>query len=231
MSDTILVAGATGGVGQQVTHQLLLAGTPVRALVRDLEKASRILDYQAELHEGDTSESQSLSAALQGIRQVICTIGSRATSGGNPEKVDYEGVRNLVEAARAGGIEHFVLVSSIGVTNPNHPINRFGNVMTWKLRGEDILRASGLTYTVVRPGGLIDDPGGRKGVRFAQGDRISGRVTRADTAAACIQALTQHGARNTTFEMINTEDGEQANWNALFASLKPDASYNTTLWE
>jgi uncharacterized protein YbjT (DUF2867 family) len=224
MSDTILVAGATGGVGQQVTHQLLMAGTTVRALVRDLDKASRILDYQAELHESDTSQPQSLTTALQNIRQIICTIGSRATSGGNPEKVDYEGVRNLVEAARAGGIEHFVLVSSIGVTDPNHPINRFGNVMTWKLRGEDVLRGSGLTYTIVRPGGLVDEPGGRKGVRFAQGDTLSGRVTRADTATACIQALTQHGARNTTFEMINTDDYGQVNWNALFASLKPDSA-------
>src|SRR5262249_15321202 len=128
-----------------------------------------------------------------------------------------------VVAATAGGIEHFVLVSSIGVTNPDHPINRFGNVMAWKLRGEDVLRGSGLTYTIVRPGGLIDDPGGRKGVRFAQGDPISGRVTRADTATACIQALTQHGARNTTFELINTDEDSETNWSALFASLIPDS--------
>jgi uncharacterized protein YbjT (DUF2867 family) len=199
-----------------------MAGLSVRALVRDLEKASRILDYQAELHEGDAGEPHTLVDALAGVRQVICAIGSRATSGGNPEKVDYEGVRNLVQAAKCGGGERFVLVSSIGVTNPDHPINRFGQVMTWKLRGEDVLRASGMSYTVVRPGGLTDNAGGRKGVRFDQGDRITGRVTRADVATACIQALTQPGARNATFEMVNTDEDGQPDWAALFSSLRPD---------
>jgi uncharacterized protein YbjT (DUF2867 family) len=203
-------------------YQLLLVGTPVRALVRDLEKASRILDYQAELHEGDAGAPHTLGEAMQGIRQVICTIGSRATSGGDPEEVDYLGVRNLVVAANAAKIEHFVLVSSIGVTDANHPLNRFRNVMSWKLRGENELRDSGLSYTVIRPGGLTDEPGGRKGVRFAQGDTITGRVTRADVATACIQALMQPAARDTTFEMVNTEEDAGADWNALFAALKPD---------
>lgn len=222
MSGSILVAGATGGVGQQVTHQLIIAHRAVRALVRDAQQASRILDYQAEHVEGDVTRPASLAAALRDVRYVICTIGSRAVHGGNPEQVDYTGVRNLVEAAKAAGVAHFVLVSSIGATQPDHPVNRFGQVLTWKLRGEDAVRNSGLSYTVVRPGGLIDEPGGRKGIVFAQGDCITGRVTRADVAAVCIQSLAQPAARNVTFEVINNDDAPPSDWPRVFATLKPD---------
>jgi uncharacterized protein YbjT (DUF2867 family) len=222
MSETIFVAGATGGVGQQIVHKLIAANRPVHALVRDVQKASRMLDHQAELVEGDVTEPDGLVAALDGIRLVICTIGSRAVNGGNPQLIDYEGVCNLVQTAKAINVERFVLVSSIGVTQPDHPLNKFGQVMAWKLKGEDVLRESGLTYTVVRPGGLIDEPGGRNGIRFEQGDRITGRVTRADVAEVCIQSLAQPAARHVTFELINNDDAPPGDWAALFAALKTD---------
>jgi uncharacterized protein YbjT (DUF2867 family) len=220
MDEAILVAGATGGVGQQAAHQLIMAGRPVRALVRDLTQASRILDYQAELVEGDAGQPETLRKAVEGVRQVICTIGSRASMGGNPIRVDYEGVRNLAQAARAAGVEHFVLVSSIGATQPDHPTNRFSNVLVWKLRGEEVVRESGLTYSVIRPGGLVDEPGGRMGVRFAQGDTLNGKVTRADVATACIEALTHPSGRNVTFEMVNTEEEEEVDWGRLYEALR-----------
>ncbi len=222
MDAPVLVAGATGGVGQQVAHRLVQSRRAVRAIVRDPIAAARVLDFQTELITADVTNAASLTPAFRGVRHVVCTIGSRAVEGGNPERIDYMGVRNLVDTACAAGVEHFVLVSTIAVTQRDHPLNRYGRVLDWKLKGEDWLRASGLTYTIVRPGGLVDDPGGRLGVTVDQGDRISGRVTRADVAEACLAAFAHRAARNVTFEMINSAAPGPADWAALFASLAPD---------
>jgi len=55
------------------------------------------------------------------------------------------------------GVERFVQISSMGVTNPYHYLDKnLDNVLRWKLRGDEVLRASGLRYTIVRPGGLTD---------------------------------------------------------------------------
>ena len=220
----ILVAGATGGVGQELVRQLLKTGARVRLLVRAEKRARKLFSDGIEIMPGDTRLPDSLPAALAGIRYVICATGTRSPFGKNsPQHVDYEGVRNLAQAARAAGVEHFVLVSSISVTRPENPLNKFGRVLDWKLAGENALRASGLNYSVVRPGGLSDRPSGQVSLQFDQGDRISGMVGRADVAQACLQALLHPETRNATFEMIeNPAAPTPPDWAALFAGLKPD---------
>ena len=223
MSDTVLIAGATGGLGQHVVQKLLRLNQSSVALVRNISNARTLLGPQVSLIVGDTREPGTLTAPLQGVRYVICATGTKAPLGGNsPEHVDYEGVRNLVEAARAARVERFVLVSSIAVTKPDHPLNAFGKVLTWKLKGEEALRSSGLAYTIVRPGGLTDEPGGYHGLKIDQGDRMMGRISRADVAEVCIQTLHQPAARNTTFEVIETDGTLPADWASFFAALKSD---------
>jgi uncharacterized protein YbjT (DUF2867 family) len=220
----ILVAGATGGVGQRVVRKLLIQGQPVRILVRNAAKARKLFGAGPEVAVGDVRRPETLAEPMQGIEAVICTIGARVPLGDNsPKQVDYEGVRNLVEAAQAAGVKHFVLVSSLSVTNPEHPLNAVGNVLTWKLKGEETLRKSGLTYTIVRPGGLTDEPSGLTALQFDQGDHIMGRISRADVAEICIQALSQPAAADVTFEVIETEGPPPTDWGKLFGGLKPDA--------
>ncbi len=228
MTDTILIAGATGGVGQQLVAQARAAGQPVRVLTRSAERARALWggDPGVEIVPGDTTRLETLTRPVTAVRAVICATGADGPAGPySPEHVDYEGVRNLVLSARAAGVGYFVLVSSIAVTHPEHPLNKFGQVLTWKLRGEAVVRTSGLPYTIVRPGGLTDAPGGRSALRLDQGDRITGRVSRADVATVCLQALRQERALNTTFEMVAV-DGRapeaQAAWDDLFAALAPD---------
>jgi len=222
-TERILVAGATGGVGRLIVRQLLDQGRTVRTLVRDVKQAQTTLGQNVELMLGDTRRPETLTPALAGIDIVMCATGSRLSSSDNmPQQVDYEGVRNLVEAAKSARVKHFLLVSSLAVTRPEHPLNRFGQVLTWKLRGEDTLRQSGLAYSVVRPGGLTDEPGGQKGIQVDQGDRITGRISRANVAEVCVQALDQPGARNVTFEIIEGDDAPPADWRAFFANLRSD---------
>ena len=74
--------------------------------------------------------------------------------------------------------------------------------MDQKFKGEECLRGSGVPYTVVRPGGLKDEPAGLKKLIAAQGDTASGSVSRADVAAVCVAALSDAAARNVTMELV-----------------------------
>lgn len=230
MSSPVLIAGATGGVGRHLIGKLTAQDQEVRALVRDKGQAQEFFGTQAclTLVEGDARSSITLPRAVVGARAVICTIGAKAPVGeDSPEKIDYEGVRNLVLAARNAGIGRFILVSSIGVTHPEHPLNNFGRVLDWKLKGEQSLRTSGLIYTIIRPGGLTDEPGGMHGIRIDQGDRLgSGRISRSDVAGICLAALDDIATYHTTFEVIAEEGTQPADLGALFAMLKTDRELN-----
>lgn len=224
MRSDILVVGATGGVGQHVVRKLIARGQAPRCVVRDMNHAEDLFDGQVEFHIGDIREPDTLPEAFADIRVVICATGSRMPFGNNgPQHVDFEGIANLTLAALAAQVEHFILVSSVAVTRAeNNPLNNFGNVLEWKLRGEDSLRSSGLAYTIVRPGGLRDDPGGEFRIEFDQGDTISGLITREDVAEVCLQALAYPEAYNATFEVVQTDEPGPNDWKALFSTLEPD---------
>ncbi len=95
-------------------------------------------------------------------------------------------------------------------------------MLEWKLRGEDALRSSGLAYTIIRPGGLRDDPGGVFRIQFAQGDHISGVISREDVAEICLQALNFPEAYNATFEVVQMDEPGPNNWKDLFSVLESD---------
>lgn len=219
----ILITGATGGLGQQIVRLLLERNASIRLLVRNTKKARKIFGDNVELVSGDTRRPETLLPALEGIHKVINSTGTRMPIGANsPETVDFIGVGNLVKAASTVGVKRFLLVSSIAVTKPDHPLNKFGKVLDWKLKGENILRQSGLTYTIIRPGGLTDGSGRQNGLTIDQGDRISGTISRADVAEVCIQAIDRPETRNTTFEIIASPGNPITDWDLLFSGLKPD---------
>jgi uncharacterized protein YbjT (DUF2867 family) len=223
MEEIFLVAGATGRLGQQIVSRLLRQNKHVRALVRDRLKGRALLGENLELAQGDTRQIDTLHEAVQNVTTVICVTGTRTADGANnPQAVDYEGVRNLAHAAKGAGVQHFILVSSLGVTHEDHPLNKMGRVLEWKKKGEDALRASGLNYTIIRPGGLTDEPGGQRALKLDQGDKISGRVSRADTADISLHALNNPQARNATFEVVEMEGQQPDNLDALFETLVPD---------
>lgn len=223
-ADLVLVAGATGRTGQQVVRELNAAGYRVRALVRDPAGARNVLGDGVEYARGDVRERSTIDAALKGVRYAISAIGAtRKDPANGPEFVDFQGIRNLAEAAAAAKLDQLVVVSSAGVTREDHPLNKmFDNVLVWKGRGEDAVRASGVPYTIVRPGGLTDKPGGQSGVRLEQGDRGTGFIPRADVARVCVAALKSPAARNRTFELYSAQSGPDTDWDAVFARLAAD---------
>ncbi|MGK7872303.1 MAG: CIA30 family protein [Xenococcaceae cyanobacterium] len=142
-----------------------------------------------------------------------------------------------VESIKAYGgksTPQFVMISSAGVTRPGRPgINleeeppavrmndQLGGILTWKLRGEEAVRNSGLTYTIVRPCALTEKPG-NKALYFDQGDNIKGQVSREAIASLCVQVIEQPQAGNKTFEVREEEEKTKTDWESLFAKLQPD---------
>ena len=222
----VLVAGATGGTGREVVRELLANGYRVRAFVRDEAEARASLGDEVEYAVGDVRERATIDAALNGIDALISAIGAgRGDSGNGPEFVDYGGVRNMAEAA--AGLRQFVLVSSMGVTHEDHALNKmFNNVLQWKFKGDEALRASGVPYTIIRPGELDDGPGGQKTIAFFQGDDQSGMISRVDLARVCVASLGSEAAVNKTFEVNNgkplTDDPKVQDLDLAFAALAAD---------
>jgi uncharacterized protein YbjT (DUF2867 family) len=163
-----------------------------------------------------------LAEALEGARAVVYSVepGTAQSGADRPETTMYRGILNVLEHC-GPHTERFVLVSQIYVTRSGHPVNQYGRLLDWRLRGEDAVRASGVPYTVVRPSWLTGSPGGGR-VRLEQGDRGDGQISRADAAAACVHALTEPAAAGKTFELYN-EPGPARPWPELFAALAPDA--------
>ncbi|AFY53097.1 NmrA-like family protein [Rivularia sp. PCC 7116] len=144
-----------------------------------------------------------------------------------------------VEEIKAYGgkeLPQFVLVSSAGVTRPGRPgINleeeppavklndQLGGILTWKLKGEDSLRASEIPYTIIRPCALTEEPGGKELI-FEQGDNIKGKISREDIAKLCVQSLQQPFACNVTFEVKQGENNASyIDWEELFKTVNRDS--------
>ena len=138
--ETVLVAGASGKSGKPLIKILADQGYKVRAMVRDKAKAGD-LGAGVEVVQADVTDASTLAAALKGATFVISTIGATSPAPpNNPENVDFKGVVSLVDAAKAAGIRHFVLMSSIGAGDPKPEtmLNKvFGMVLLWKGKGED----------------------------------------------------------------------------------------------
>jgi len=216
-----LVAGATGATGQRIVRELIRRGIPTRAMVRDVELARTTLPPEAEIVRGDVLKTASLEALLDGCTVLICATGARPGADPTaPFLVDYQGTKNLVNAAKNRGIQHFVLVSSLCVSQFFHPLNLFFLILVWKKWAEDYLQKSGLTYTIVRPGGLLNTDN-EEAIAMAGADTLfGGRIPRSKVAQVCVEALFQPAAQNKIVEIITTPDTPTRSFEELFAGVR-----------
>ncbi|NWF59596.1 MAG: NAD(P)H-binding protein [Fischerella sp.] len=214
------VAGATGETGRRIVQELIARNIPVRALVRDVEKARSILPADAELVQGDVLDQQSLATALGDSTVLLCATGAKPSfDPTGPYKVDYEGTKNLVNAAKSRGIEHFVLVSSLAASQFFHPLNLFWLILYWKKQAEEYLQKSGLTYTIVRPGGLRNEDNPDSIVMQNADTLFEGSIPRQKVAQVCVEALFEPAAQNKIVEIVAKPDAPAKNFGELFASV------------
>ncbi|GLC35334.1 hypothetical protein PLESTM_000308800 [Pleodorina starrii] len=225
---TVFVAGSTGNTGRRVVQQLRQAGFTVRAGVRSASKALALgfgADPGVEVVEADVTKGvDALVAAIGDAQAVVCATGAAGFGPNGAAQVDEQGTINLVDAALrspgGGGVRKFVLVSSLLTnaaavgqgTNPNYVfLNLFGGVLDRKLKAEKYLRASGLNYTIIRPGGLSNEPESAVGNLIVSGEDTlfaletdPSRVISRDTVAAvAVQAVLQpEASRDKVLEVV-----------------------------
>ncbi|MEO1792135.1 MAG: SDR family oxidoreductase, partial [Cyanobacteria bacterium J06629_19] len=131
----------------------------------------------------------------------------------------YEGNKNLVDAAKAAGVEHFVMVSSLCVSKIFHPLNLFWGILYWKKQAEDYLKQSGVPYTIVRPGGLKNEEDTQPIVMSSADTLFEGNIPRQKVAKVCVEALSEPTAKNKVVEIITSETAVARPFETLFASV------------
>ena len=189
----ILVVGASGKLGGQVAQKLLAQGTPVRALSRDPARLEQLQAVGAEVVQGDLRDSDSLARACRGVEKVMAATHAFTGAATNSmERIDGAGNRALIEAARAAGVTHFVFTSAC--TGPDDPVDFF----RVKYATEQYLRASGLPFTILRPGAFMEDHAERVGrpvvekgwtVVFGKGEGLANYVAARDVAEVAVRVL------------------------------------------
>lgn len=215
-----VVVGATGETGRRIVQELIARDIPVRAVVRDIEKARGILPNQAELVVGDVLQPETLAAAIGDSTVLFCATGARPGFDPTaPYKVDYEGTKNLVDAAKAKGIEHFIIVTSLCVSQFFHPLNLFYLILLWKKQAEEYLQKSGLTYTIVRPGGLKNEDNS-DAIIMQNADTLNeGSIPRQKVAQVCVEAAFDHQAKNKIVEIVAKPEVSTKSFGELFANV------------
>ncbi len=219
----VFVAGATGATGQRIVAELCQRQIPARLLVRDINKAREIWPVSNELVElvtGDVGNVDALMQAIGDCTKVICATGARPSiDPTGPYQVDYVGTKNLVDAAQAKDIQHFSIVTSLCVSKFFHPLNLFWLILYWKQQGENYLRASGLNYTIVRPGGLKNDEVSGILVMSKADTLFEGSIPRQKVAEVCVESLSQPAAVNKVVEIVCQSTAIGKDWPTMFANV------------
>ncbi|WP_414585883.1 SDR family oxidoreductase [Scytonema sp. PCC 10023] len=203
----IFVAGASRGVGLEIAKCLIQQQLKVKALLRTEAARAELEAMGIKVVLGDALNVDDVERAIltnEPIYAVISTIGGLPKDG---ERADYIGNKNLIDAAVKAGVQKFILVSSIGSGNsvvalPPQVLQTLGPVLVEKEKAENHLIESGLTYTIIRPGGLVSEPATGNGV-LTEEPRISGSIHRADVAQLVCRCLNSDRANNKVFSAVD----------------------------
>jgi NADH dehydrogenase len=223
---TVLVTGGTGFIGPHVVHALRARDIPVRALVREASRGTRLANWGVELTVGDVTDPTALLTACEDVDAVVHLV---AIIKGRPEdfeRVMTEGTRNVVAAAQASGVRRFVLSSALGLDErTKDAVPYYG--AKWEM--EQAVVDSGLDYVIFRPSFVFGRDGGAlptfvRLARLAPVTPIVGPGTQRlqpiwveDLAEYYAAALTEAAATNRTFELGGPD---AVTWNEFWQRLK-----------
>ncbi len=202
----IFLAGASRGVGYEIAKLLTAQGDQVIALVRSDGEQTNLVALGAQVVVGDALDAATMESliAQQPLDAVISTIGGKPTDG---ERADFKGNRHLIDAAAKAGVSQFILVTSIGTGEsaaalPPQALETLGPVLAEKEQAENHLTASGLTYTIIRPGGLKSEPP-RGTAILTENPNVAGSIHRADVADLVVRSLASDRARNKILSAVD----------------------------
>ena len=194
----VVIAGGHGKIGLRLGKLLAARGDRVRGLIRKPEQTEDLVADGIEPVLCDLEADDDVGAAVEGADAIVFAAGAGPGSGAERKwSLDYGGAVKLIAAAKASGIRRYVMVSSINA-DPNHPgDDTFSVYLRAKGEADAELQASGLDYTIVRPGPLTNDPGtGRVALDAGRGD-----VTRDDVAAVLAAVIHEPATVGRTFDL------------------------------
>jgi uncharacterized protein YbjT (DUF2867 family) len=198
----ILVAGGHGQVALRLLKLLAAGGHTARGLIRKPEQAADLQAVGAVPVLGDLENDESLAGYVKGADAVVFAAGAGPGSGpARKRTVDLGGAIKLADAAMETGVRRYVMVSSIGAQDPSSAGPSMQPYLEAKAEADAYVVASGLDYTIVRPGSLTDEPGTGL-VRATRDLGHRGPVPRDDVAAVLAACLTTPSTIGVTFELF-----------------------------
>lgn len=198
---TVLVAGSHGTTGQHVVRKLVERGHVARSMIRDADQADVIRELGGEPVVADLTGD--VAHTVEGCDAVIFAAGSKGEA---LEAVDRDGAIALVDACVAHRVDRFIMLSSISADAPAEGPEELQPYLEAKHAADEHLRASGLTYTILQPGQLSDDPETGTVSAAAHHGHRDGTITRPDVAEALVESLQSLATFDHTIELLDGED-------------------------
>lgn len=200
----VLIAGANGKIGRHLLRRMADSDHQARALIRNTDQAPELLEIGAS-ETVVTDLAEDCSDALRGCDAVVFTAGSGPHTG--PDKtieVDRNGAIRLIDTAESAGVRRFLMVSSMRADRPESGPEHLRHYFLAKQAADNHLRASGLDYTIVRPGKLTGDRGCG---RVSAAERLDsfGEIPRSDVARVLLATLTAGHTVRHGFDVVAGE--------------------------
>ena len=207
----VVIAGGHGKIAMRLARLLTGDGHEVRSLIRNPGHADDVRETGAEplVCDLESADDTEVEAAVRGADAIVFAAGAGPGSGPErKETVDYGGAVRLIAAAKATGVGRYVIISSYAA-DPSHEGDEVFDVyLRAKGRADAELAASGLDYTIVRPGGLTDDPG--TGMVSVAEHLPRGQVSRDDVAAVVAACLAEPATIGAAFDLMQGDTPIQA---------------------
>lgn len=198
----IAIAGGHGNIALRLTRLLADRGDEVRSMIRNPDHADDVRAAGGEpvVCDLEHAPADEVAEAVGRVDAVVFAAGAGPGSGAaRKDTMDHGGAVKLMDAARANGVGHYVMVSAIGADASVGGDEVFEVYLRAKGRADDDLRGSGLGHTIVRPTSLTDEPG--TGLVHAAPGADGGPISRQDVAAALAAVLARPRPLNTTFDL------------------------------
>ncbi|RKR13078.1 uncharacterized protein YbjT (DUF2867 family) [Maribacter vaceletii] len=189
---TVLLAGATGYLGNYIAQALVEDAIKTKLIARSPHKLKNFESKTVKIIKAEVTKPEQLLGVCEGVTTVISTVGiTRQKDGVTYMDVDYQANLNLLNEAKKAGVKRFIYISAI-----NGDKYRYLKIFEAKEKFVDALKASGLSYTVIRPNGFFSDMKdfldmARKGkvYLFGNGNQKFNPIHGEDLAIVCLQAI------------------------------------------
>jgi uncharacterized protein YbjT (DUF2867 family) len=207
MALDVAVVGGHGKIAVRLLRLLSERGDRARGLIRNPDHAAEVEATGATAVGADVEnlDADAIARSIAGVDAIVFAAGAGAGSGpARKRTVDYGGVVKLIQAARMGNAARYLLVSAIGTNHPQNWSDEMRPYYEAKAEADAELAASGLDYTIVRPGGLTDEPGTDLVAAAADLGRY-GQIARDDVAATLLACLDEPNTIGKAFDLLSGE--------------------------